>query len=109
MLAARIAGLRIPQIRTLREHLEGRHNPKEQSPDRPPTDARAVGELSFQEWRTLSRACAVLALRDGPLLKDSILREVGETDPELAVKLGRFGELALAALCERVKSGKRCP
>jgi hypothetical protein len=109
-LATRVAGLRSPQVRTLRRHMEDR---KKQQSSQPAEPAEQVGcELSFREWRTVAQACAVIALRDDSLLnfKGRLLHEVAATDPGLAVRLARLGEGEVTTLYRRVKSGKRwCP
>ena len=110
VLAARVAALYEQQVSLLVGCLEDHRDPQGQHPgqdaaaeDQPETD------LSFVEWRAVSLACAVVALRDDslPSFKGRLLQQVAHDEPRLAAKLARLSEGQVMALYQRVKSGPR--
>jgi hypothetical protein len=112
-LAARIAGLGKRQALLLRVHLLAQSQVREQHSGEPGgEETSAVDELSYQEWRVLSRVCAVLLLRDNSLesFRSNLLPAIREAAPDLAARLARLEESRLAALYRRVRAGRRwCP
>lgn len=100
--AAVVRGLKTRQVRTLRTHLERQATRPQRQP---------ASDLTFHEWRAISRAYDLVQLRGSQTaLHGRLLQEVGESEPALAAKLGRLGEGEVAALYRRVKGCKRwCP
>lgn len=100
-LATRIARLGLRKARILREYLRGRVTkaaPREEVP-----------ALSYQEWRAVSDASAVIWVRDDAPedFKNALVGEVALSSPALAERLEHLGEREAAALYRGLKSGKR--
>jgi len=115
-LAGRIAALSDAQARLLREHLETtRATPEpgaDKGPDLPLGEWRSLLQalgLSFPEWQSLSRACALALLRSDDLMPEEVnlARLVREEQPALAEKLEGLTAGQLARLCIALRSGRR--
>jgi len=107
VMAARIAGLHEQQVCLLLCHLKDQ---RESPSERPIAAAdQAACELSFQEWRTIAHASALVALREDslPSFKGRFLQEIAHAEPGLAARLARLSEGQVLALYEQVKAGKR--
>lgn len=101
-----VADLTTGQVRVLRLHVERLRTDLEYRTG----EAEAAVELTFPEWRALTRAYELVRLRGCPAaLHDELVREVERTEPALGAKLGRLADGQVAELHRRVKGCKRCP
>jgi len=110
LLAARVAGWCEKQVCILLDHLTEQENARATVPAaRSASEGQSECRLTFEEWRAVSNACAVVALHDSPLptFKGRLLQEVAHAEPRLAAKLSRLSENQVVALYEQIKAGKR--